>query len=434
VQGGAVSALSATSVAHAARAVLAARGAALARSLKMPRCGSSADTDAAFSPYKEWRLAMSRKGKLTHEACDARRGPRGAFESRKNSRHIWEPFFRFLDELDMLPRRVRDVPIAAIMLYLHHCLSRGLAVGTVRNIATEIRVVMKRCGRDIDHFTNKHFGLATRHREGKKRPPTQKEIREVHGRARRADHGVYLLVRIQELFGLRRVEAVRSAPDYDRWARLLAGGANAVPVRRGPKGGRPRRTHIIEHRREETVALLREAARYCRAHGGRLLRGRRNNLEGSLNRLKALYRTIGLKGEISGHSLRYLYAHVKAIEYLDKGIPEYEVLLMISCDLGHGPSRCGFTLRTYLRGLAHRFTKIMRNGKLIRMPKHLMDDKRFQRPARQKPDGARAFWRARIKNRRAGEGEAGARQPDSAPHNVRPATGTSTRGHRARTS
>ncbi|MCX4177439.1 MULTISPECIES: integrase domain-containing protein [Paraburkholderia] len=376
---------------------------------------------------------MSRKGKLTHEACETRRGPQGAFESWKNTGDVWEEFIRFLHQHGTLPRRVRDIPVAFVMLYLQHCIGRGLKPSTVRNRATEIRVVMKRAGRNLDHVTNKVLGVATRCRDGKKRPLTDEELGDVNERARAADMGLYLLVRIQALLGLRRVEALRSACDLDRWVRLLANGARALPVRRGAKGGRPRRTRIIEQKRDETVALLQEAARYCRAHGGRLIQGRRKNREGSLNRLKALYRIIGLKGEISGHALRYTYSCTKATEDLDQGVPELEVLMGISGDLGHGPDRCRFTLRTYLLSLFPRFEKILKNGKLVGIPKDQVAD-RFRPPPRTRRKPARSHWQAHIKNRRAGEGTGGAEHHGGAPREAHPLSDTATHDGRARAS
>lgn len=376
---------------------------------------------------------MSRKGKLTHEACEARRGPQGAFQSWTNTKDVWEEFIRFIQRYGTLPHHVREIPVAFVMLYLQHCLARGLTPGTARNRATEIRVVMKRAGRNLDHITNQVLGMATRCRDGKKRPLTDEQLDDVNERARAADRGLYLLVRIQALLGLRRVEAVRCARDLDRWVRLLANGAKALPVRRATKGGRPRRTRVIEQKRDETVALLKEAAHYCRAHGGRLIEGRRKNLEGSLNRLKALYRRIGLKGEISGHALRHTYACTKAMEDLDHGVPELEVLMGISADLGHGPDRCRFTLRTYLLSIVSRFETILKNGELVGIPKDQVAE-RFRPPPRTRRKPARAHWRAHIKNRRAGEGTGGAEHPWDVRHEAHPVSDTAAHDGRARAS
>jgi len=348
---------------------------------------------------------MSRKGKVVHQACEARRGPQGAFESWQNTKDVWSEFARFLHEHGMLPRRIRDVPVAAIMLYLQHCLSRGLDPLTVRNRATEIRVIMQRAGRNLDHMTNQFLGLATRCRDGKKRPPTREELDRAFELARAAHQGFYLLIRLQELFGLRRVEIMRSARDLETWLRLLLGGAHALPLRRGGKGARRRRFRILEHRREETIAILQQAVLYCQSHGGRLVEGRRKNLEGSKNSLAARYRAVGLKGEISGHCLRHSYGCQMVTAELDQGVDEHEVLLGVCTDLGHGPGRLAFTARTYLLSLLPRFQRIFKNGRLVSMPKQMVSDERFRRPPRVKEKGARAYWRAHIRNQRAGEGK-----------------------------
>ncbi|MGF6765411.1 MULTISPECIES: integrase domain-containing protein [Paraburkholderia] len=348
---------------------------------------------------------MSRKGKLVHQACEVRRGPQGAFASWENTKDVWQGFARFLHERALLPRRVQDVSVAAIELYLHDCEARGVARSTVKNYATEIRVVMARLGRNVASMTNKAFGLATRCRDGKKRPPTPEELDQALTRARAVHEGFYLLLCLQELFGLRRIEVLRSTRDFETWLHLLLGGAQALPLRRGGKCGRQRRFRILEHRREETVSVLRQAVLYCRAHHGRLVEGRRKNLEGSRGSLSARYRAVGLKGEIAGHCLRYSYGHQMASAELDRGVDEHEVLLGVSTDLGHGPGRCLFTLRTYLLGLLPRFQRILNNGRLIRIPKDIADDERFRPPPRVKENGARTYWRAHIRNRRAGEGK-----------------------------
>jgi hypothetical protein len=351
---------------------------------------------------------MSRKGKLVHQACEARRGPQGAFESWRNTRDVWVEFVRFLAQHGMLTRRIQDVTVASVELYLHHCEARGLAPSTTRNRSTELRVTLWRSGRNVDQITNKMFGLTRRCRDGKKRPPTRKELEKAYRLARAMHEGFYLLLRLQELLGLRRIEVLRSACDLDRWLRLLLDGAHALPLRSGGKGGRRRRFRILEHRRTETVAILQQAVAYCRAHDGRLIEGRRKNLESAKHSLAARYRAVGLKGEISGHSLRYLYACELATSEIERGVDECEVLLGVAAVLGHGPlTRARFTLRTYLLSVLPRFARILKNGQLISIPEELKRDERFRAPPRIKEKGARAHWRTHIRNQRAGEGKRG---------------------------
>jgi integrase len=276
-------------------------------------------------------------------------------------------------EHGILPDRVKDVPVIAIVLYVQHCLARGLTVASVRNIATEIRVVMDRAGADIDHVTNKFLGLARRNRDGRKRPPTDAEMHDITERARRADEGFYILIRLQRLLGLRRLEAMLSAPDLENWLELALQGADRFYVSRGTKGGRPRDVRLLEKKRAETIAVLREGVRYCQAHGGRLITGTRNDLRGSLERLKWIYRHVGLTREISSHSLRHAYAVERACEDLERNIPEETVLVNVSADLGHGPTRGQMTLRTYLLPVISLFSRIVKDGKLIGMPKYLVD-------------------------------------------------------------
>ena len=97
--------------------------------------------------------------------------------------------------------------------------------------------------------------------------------------------------------------------------------------------------------------------------------------------------------------------------------------------LGHGPERGRFILRTYLLSLVHRFSSILRDGKLIRDPDYLVGD-RFIPPRRTRARPARAYWRAHIRGQRAGVGKPASADHEGARCTVHASSDTSARDGR----
>ena len=314
---------------------------------------------------------MSWLSNYMHEIGCGKRRAKGAFASHRNTMCEFTAFARFMRTLDIKPRRVKDTPELAILLYVQHCVARGVAPGTVRNTTTEIRCALSRAGRNIDYLTNAAMGISSRDRNGQKRALLPSEVDAFVARAARLNMGFALLLQLQRLLGLRRLEALRSAPDLQLWLDCITAGDHTVPVTRGVKGGRRRTVTILMQRREETIQVLHSAVQYCKANGGQLITGRRNSLESALNRLKALYTTIGMTGQTSSHAARYSYAQDKALEYLQSGMEEHAVLIHVSADLGHGPSRQSFTARVYLRGILSHFSRIMQGHRFMGCARYL---------------------------------------------------------------
>ncbi|NPT42380.1 integrase [Paraburkholderia sp. 1N] len=316
---------------------------------------------------------MSWLSNYMHEIGCGKRRAQGAFASHRNTMCEFTAFARFMRTLGIKPRRVKDTPEFAILLYIQHCVARGIAPGTVRNTTTEIRCALRRAGRNIDYLTNAAMGISSRDRNGQKRALLPPEVDEFVARAARLNMGFALLLLLQRLLGLRRLEGLRSAPDLQLWLDCITAGDHTVPVTRGVKGGRPRAVTILMQRREETIRVLRSAVQYCHVNDGQLITGRRDSLESALNRLKAMYTTIGMKGETSSHAMRYTFAQEKALEYLQSGMEEHAVLVHVSADLGHGPSRQSFTARVYLRGIFSHFSRIMQGSRFMGCARYLIE-------------------------------------------------------------
>ena len=310
---------------------------------------------------------MSRKGKIVHEAgVIARQNFEGSFNHQAKLREIFGQFALFLSNLDLLPRRVKEVQMWTIHLYAQYLLAFGISDATVHNRVSALRMLLARAGRDVSMISSSEIGLPRRDRTGKKVPLTQEELDDLFDRARRMDEGFMYLLKLKWLFGLRSLESMRCAADLNEWLQALESGDIFVSARRGCKGGRQRNISVLLRWRDETIATLRQAEMYSREHDGRLIVGRRNNQEGSLNRLKRLYQRIGLTGEKSSQALRYSYACANAIERLSRGEDELHALGEIAEDLGHGAkTRKRFTLTTYLNPVAHLFENVFKNDRLV---------------------------------------------------------------------
>ena len=318
---------------------------------------------------------MSRRTNLVHEVVSVAARHDGSHQHKQNLRVIWDPFARFLQDLGISPRRIRDVPALAVKLYIQHCSARGMAIGSMHNQASGLRIVMKRAGMCIEQMTNAWLGVPRRDRNGRKVPLSAEQQAAAHERTRRIHEGAALVLEMQAGFGLRLREGLLSPPDLTLWYRSIANGAATIRVRRGCKGGRLRQVSVLEARRPQLLSVLARAIEYCACHDGQLVTGRGGDLRSSLNSIKAIYRQAGMTGEHSSHAMRYAYACASAQQRFDRGQTEHEVLAGVASDLGHGEkTRLRFTLLTYLRSLLDRFARVFRNGRLFAKPKDVHTD------------------------------------------------------------
>ncbi|MGF6371331.1 hypothetical protein OKW40_004081 [Paraburkholderia sp. RAU6.4a] len=263
---------------------------------------------------------MSKTGDLIHEACVARENSsKGAKESAQNSLDIWRPYARFLKQINCLPRKVKDIPPAAFMLYVHYELSKGIVVSTMKNRTTDIRVVSGRCGKNIDHFTNRFLGIPNRSLHGKKQAIPDDEYKRALDFAARTNRGFEFILRFQRLLGLRRREAIQCAESLPEWLASLENGGNTVYVTRGTKNGRHRTVSVLAAHRTATIQVIKAALDYSHQFNPpRFLTNR--GMKRVLNSVSARYRRAGLKGKFSSHACRYAFAEDTATVNLDSGI------------------------------------------------------------------------------------------------------------------
>lgn len=303
---------------------------------------------------------MSRAGNLVNEACQARqRSTKGSKQGIQNTYDIWRPAIRFFKRVILLPRKIRDIPPAAYMLYLQVELARGIKVTTIKNRSTDFRVISNRCGKNIDHLSNALLGIPNRSLHGKKRRVTDEEYLGFLAYAARTHRGFELLIQLQRLLGLRSREAFQSSNSLAAWLAALLRGDSTVFVDTGTKGKRPRHVHVLISRRSETIEVIRAALEYSQQFDPpRLIMA--DGLHKVKNSVKGRYTRAGMIGLISSHALRYAYAWDRAIEEFASGSSPEATLAAVTSDLGHGAQRLHFTKRTYLNEMAHRFVNIPR--------------------------------------------------------------------------
>jgi len=291
-----------------------------------------------------------------HEIVIANTRLGGSLRHQEHRRVLVTSFLRFARQQRALTRSLADVPAWLVHMYAGHCITQGMGAGTLANVFSAIRVVLGAVGNDLGReCSNRQLGLPRRVRVGTRRAQTPTEIAALCERARRLDEGLMHMVRLAELFGLRRNEALMCGRDLPMWLAALIAGKNELAVMRGAKNGRPRCAEVLEHRRTEAIHAINAALAYCKERDFRFIVGRGGNLKSAIHRFNALARRIGMTGEVSFHSCRYSYALALANKLLDEGTPPYEALVRLSASLGHGPGRAVMIYRTYCQPISDRF-------------------------------------------------------------------------------
>ncbi|EDZ97546.1 hypothetical protein BH160DRAFT_7144, partial [Burkholderia sp. H160] len=154
---------------------------------------------------------------------------------------------------------------------------------------------------------------------------------------------------------LRMREALMCGKSLETWRDLILQGDFRLPIERGAKNGRPRRTEVLADHVDETLHAINAALAFCREREFELVSGCNDDLKSAKSRLKFSFDKLPMRGELGSHSLRFTYAVDFANAALDRGIPPVDVLVQLSDRLGHGPSRVKMILQVYCWQIRHRF-------------------------------------------------------------------------------
>jgi integrase len=304
---------------------------------------------------------MAMLADAVHEIVIANGKLGGSLRHQEHRRVLMTPFLHYARQQRALSRSLADIPAWLVHMYAAHCITQGMEAGNLANIFSAIRVVLRAMGNDLTRAcSNRQLGLPRRVRRGARRAHTRPELDALLKRASRVDEGLVYMIRLAELFGLRRNEALMCGKDLAMWLAALSAGKAELPLLRGAKNGRARSVEVLESRRSEAIDLVAAALAYCKARNFQLIVGRGNNLKSAIHRFTALARRIGMVGELSFHSLRYNYALSLADQLHDNGVPPYETLVRLSEALGHGPSRTAMIRNVYCAEISDRFKGCLR--------------------------------------------------------------------------
>jgi hypothetical protein len=226
--------------------------------------------------------------------------------------------------------------------------------------------------------------LERRDRHGKHRARTPQEFSELLAAAQRLDDGVVHVIRLMRWLGLRMREALMCGKSLETWRDLILQGNRRLPIERGAKNGRPRRTEVLVDHVEETLDAINAALAFCRSRDFELITGCNDDLKSAKARLKSRFDQLPMRKELGSHSLRFTYAVDFGNAALDQGMPPVEVLAQLSDRLGHGPSRVKMILEVYCWQIRHRFPDKMR------LPVDFIPSKKTDRRNRSMPATASA--------------------------------------------
>ena len=283
-------------------------------------------------------LRQSFNRPLYSELVSASRRRGGSFETKQRREGECKLFCIWLQSENLQYRNSAGVKVRDVRRYFAELIELELKPGTLQNRASYLRAVLPRFV-----ISNQDLGIGPRSRQGTHLPCPE----EVYERALQSlrDDWAKALLMLQRHLGLRILEAVRSGVSLRSWKKQLIEG-DTIRVVFGTKGGRPRLTQVCDRGEAlEAVIFSLEVLRTTRRK--KLVPSR------SQKSAKSLYYSrlgkVGLKGELSSHSLRYRFACELLEKYAREGFTEKEAFSLVSQSLGHGDGRGKYIRSVYCR-------------------------------------------------------------------------------------
>ncbi|MFX1684428.1 integrase domain-containing protein [Paraburkholderia sp. A2RI-6] len=280
----------------------------------------------------------------------------GSKDSQKHRRLHWSEFSRFMARIGHTLEAVDEAEDWMLEFFVWFLVAGDMKPGTLANYRASLSVIQGTAGQNMSCSTgSRALQLERRERHGRHRARTPQEFNELLAAAQKLDDGVVHVVRLMRWLGLRMREALMCGKSLQTWRDLILEGNRRLPIERGAKNGRPRRTEVLAHHVEETLDAINAALAFCRDRDFELISGCNDDLKSAKSRLKARFDQLPMRKELGSHSLRFTYAVDFANAALDRGVPPVEVLTQLSDRLGHGPSRVKMILDVYCWQIRHRF-------------------------------------------------------------------------------
>ncbi|MFX1695319.1 integrase domain-containing protein [Paraburkholderia sp. A1RO-1] len=300
---------------------------------------------------------MGRRSRGVNHAAQISREAGGSKDSQKHRRLHWSEFSRFATRIGHTLEAVNEAEDWMLEFFVWFLVAGDMKPGTLANYRASLSVIQSTAGQDMSRSTrSRALQLERRQRHGKHRARTPQEFRDLVAAAEKlGDEGVVHVIRLMRWLGLRMREALMCGKSLETWRDLILQGNRRLPIERGAKNGRPRRTEVLADHVEETLDAINAALAFCRDHDFELITGCHDDLKSAKARLKSRFDQLPMRKELGSHSLRFTYAVDFGNAALDRGVPPVDVLTQLSDRLGHGPSRVKMILEVYCWQIRHRF-------------------------------------------------------------------------------
>lgn len=299
---------------------------------------------------------MGKRSRGVNHAAQLSREAGGSKDSQKHRRLHWSEFSRFAARIGHTLEAVDEAEDWMLEFFVWFLVAGDMKPGTLANYRASLSVIQGVAGQDMSRSTrSRALQLEQRHRHGRHRARTPQEFDDLLAAAQKLDDGVVHVIRLMRWLGLRMREALMCGKSLEIWRDLILEGNRRLPVERGAKNGRPRRTEVLADHVEETLDAINAALVFCRNRDFELISGCNDDLKSAKARLKSRFDQLPMRKELGSHSLRFTYAVDFGNAALDRGVPPVEVLTQLSDRLGHGPSRVKMILEVYCWQIRHRF-------------------------------------------------------------------------------
>lgn len=286
-------------------------------------------------------------GKLGGEMKARAKHCGGSHKTVNDRIHIVQRFDHHLRALNIQIQRVAQIKVRHIESYIHERLAKGIGKRTLQNEMASLRAVLQQAGRkqvaEHERLTNKSLGLTGASRNGTRQAITPDYYRHVLDTARMKDPGLAAALELARLMGLRSQEAVQCVQSLKTWKQAVEHGDMYLTVVFGTKGGRPRKTVILDTGAVQKA--LDNALEIAESSNNRLID--KPDLKTAMEYWHNQAARIGLTGAYSPHSLRYAWAQDAISHYLVQGFSRKEALAMVAMDLGHGDGRGRYVAQVY---------------------------------------------------------------------------------------
>lgn len=277
-------------------------------------------------------------------------------DSQKQRRLHWSEFSRFAARIGHTLETVNEAEDWMLEFFVWFLVAGAMKPGTLANYRASLSVIQATAGQDMSCSTSsRDLQLERRNRHGRHRARTQQEFNDLLTAAQALDESVVHVIRLMRWLGLRMREALMCGKSLETWRELILQGDLRLPIERGAKNARPRRTEVLADHVDETLEAINAALAYSRDRDFELVSGCHSGLKSAKSRLKLRFDQLPMRRELASHSLRFTYAVDFANAALDRGVPPVDVLTQLSDRLGHGPSRVKMILEVYCRQIRHRF-------------------------------------------------------------------------------